>query len=117
MSRKNRRQNRQANRPAPSVTGAQPSRVGEPGPAAKPSSPSEPVRPGQPSDRFLTVPEIAERLGFTDQAIRKWGRENKLPLRKLFGNMGPLGMAESQLVAIITGPGQGPGVDHGQPTA
>lgn len=106
------RKSDQVGQPLPA---ANPSRSRDSLRAPEPSPATESSRPGQPSDRFLTVPEIAERLGFTDQAIRKWGRENKLPLRKLFGSMGPLGMAESQLTAIITG--QGPGAQHGQSTA
>lgn len=106
------RKSDQAGEPSPAANS---SRSRDSFPAPESSSAAEPSQPGQPSDRFLTVPQIAERLGFTDQAIRKWGREKKLPLRKLFGSMGPLGMAESQLMAIITG--QGPGAEHGQSTA
>lgn len=105
----------QDHRPQPVHSKPDPLRAAKPSPSREPLPAAEPSRSDQPSDRFLTVAEIADRLGFTDQAIRKWGRENKLPLRKLFGSMGPLGMAESQLTAIITG--HGPGAEHGQPTA
>lgn len=56
-------------------------------------------------DRFLLVNEIAQRCGVGATAVRKWNREGKLPLRKLFGATGPYGMPESQFVRLIRGEG------------
>ncbi len=55
------------------------------------------------ADRFLLVKEIAERCGVGDTAVRKWNREGKLQLRKLFGSTGPYGMPESQFIRLIRG--------------
>lgn len=54
-------------------------------------------------DRFLLVKDIAERCGVGSAAVRKWNREGKLQLRKLFDTTGPYGMAESQFVKLIRG--------------
>ena len=55
------------------------------------------------SDRFLLVKEIAARCGVGSAAVRKWNREGKLHLRKLFDTTGPYGMAESQFNKLIRG--------------
>jgi|GEM_PF-4461259 len=55
-------------------------------------------------DRFVFVNEIAERMGGVGATcVRKWGREGKIKLRKLFGDSGQYGMPESQLISIING--------------
>jgi len=55
-------------------------------------------------DRFVFVKEIGERMGGVGATcVRKWGREGKIKLRKLFGDSGQYGMPESQLIRIING--------------
>lgn len=59
------------------------------------------------SERFVYVNEIANRLGVTATAVRQWGRQGKINLRKLFGTEGMYGMPESQLLRIINGECEG----------
>ena len=37
--------------------------------------------------RYLSVPEVAEYLGFTTNAIRKWVRRGKIPFNKVNGGI------------------------------
>ena len=37
--------------------------------------------------RYLSVPEVAEYLGFTTNAIRKWVRRGKIPFNKVNGGV------------------------------
>lgn len=57
-------------------------------------------------DRFVLVIEIAERFGVGSAAVRQWGRQGKIKLRKMFGTSGRYGMPESELVKLINGEGE-----------
>jgi len=58
-------------------------------------------------DRFVFANEIGERMGGVGATcVRKWGREGKIKLRRLFGDSGQYGMPESQLLKIINGGGE-----------
>lgn len=94
MSRKNRR-----SKPGPRQTPPKANQTQQPATPSQGDTPSP-----EPCERFVLVPEIAERLGgVTQQAVRNWGRAGKLPLRRLFGNTGNLGMPETELRAFIRG--------------
>ena len=60
------------------------------------------VFPVPGGERWVPVSEIAARLGgVTCHAVRQWGRQGKLPLRRLFGDSGTLGMSEGELSAFL----------------
>jgi len=102
MSRKARRQNRQKRQ-----------RRGPSSPGASTRSNVVVPRPVSGNDRFVQVAELAEWFSVTPAAVRQWGRHGKLPLRRLFGDTGPLGMSESAALAIIRG--ETNGGEHGKP--
>ena len=83
---------------------------------SKPKASSLPVQhqeqeqhdPVSSPDRFVFVKEIGERIGGVGATcVRKWGREGKIKLRKLFGDSGQYGMPESQLIRLINGDHEG----------
>lgn len=94
---------------------------GEGGDAQPPSTNRGVVRPtehedgsrGQASEdrtrggqRWLVVADLADLLGgVTPRAVRQWGTQGKLPLRRLFGDSGPLGMSEGEFSAFLSGGG------------
>ncbi len=57
-------------------------------------------------DRFVFVKEIAERFEVGSPAVRQWGRQGKIKLRKIFGTSGRYGMLESELTNFINGEGE-----------
>lgn len=66
----------------------------------------EPAQPEPTSspDRFVFAKEIGERMGGVGAtAVRQWGRQGKIKLRRMFGDSGQYGMPESQLIRIING--------------
>ncbi len=65
---------------------------------------AEMVKESPDAERFLLPPEIGKRLGGVGATcVRKWNREGKITLRKLFGTNGPWGMSETELVEFIRG--------------
>lgn len=64
--------------------------------------------PASTPDRFVFAKEIGERMGGVGAtAVRQWGRQGKIKLRRLFGDRGQYGMPESQLLRIINGECEG----------
>lgn len=111
VKRRKNRPNRNRGGPRPQQPSTQPaSQVPRPHAAGhtQPQHPNHPPAFGEPrwgGERWVSLPELAERCGVCERTLRNWRDAGKFPIRRLGGpDTGrSFGMMESEFIAWMQG--------------